>query len=118
MTDIADKFKEKLEKSKSKRPINLLILINKSYEGYSVNSDNGDTKVMVSQGNNKDIMGQLKNYLNSFQKDRSSNYSFSEMYGFIQTELTAKEAKLLYGNNLFKDKITLLPGDLTVILKP
>ena len=118
MTDIADKFIEKLKNSKSKKQVDLLIIINRWPEAYSICSDNGKTKIMVSQNTNDGIMCQMKNYLNSLKKNNFSRYNYCDFYGFIQTELTAKEAMSLYKNNLFKDKIVLLPGDLTVILKP
>ena len=118
MTDIADKFKEKLKKSKSKKSVDLLILINKIPETYSVCSDNGKTRVVIPLGNHKNLMGQLKTYLNSFQNGHEQNYDFAEMYGLIQTNLTAKEATSLYENKKFKGKVTLLPGNLIVTLKP
>ena len=118
MTDIADKFKIELEKSRSKKLVDLLILINKVPETYSVCSDNGNTKVMIPLGNHHNLMGQLKTYLNSIKNSHEQKYSYSEMYGVIQTNLTAKEATSLYENKKFKRKVTLLPGNLIVTLKP
>ena len=119
MTDIADKFIEKLENSKSREPVDLLIIVNRWPEAYSVCSDNEKTKVMVSQNSSSSsIMYQMKSYLNSLKTVHNSRYNYCDSYGFIQTELTAKEAMSMYKNNLFKDKLTFLPGDLTVILKP
>jgi hypothetical protein len=118
MTDIADKFKDELKKSKSKKSVDLLILINKVPETYSICSDDGTTKIMVPLGNNQNLMGQLKNYFNNFKNGHEQKYDFAEMYGLIQTNLTAKEATSLYENKKFKRKITLLPGDLAVTLKP
>ena len=118
MTDIADKFKEKLENSKSKKPVDLLIMIDNGWDSYSVTSNNGKTQIIIPQSVNKKLMAQLKNYLNSLKTFHNSRYHYCDAYGFVQTELTAKEAMSMYENNLFKDKLTLLPGDLTVILKP
>jgi len=118
MTDIADKFKDELKKSKSKKSIDLLILINKVPKTYSICSDNGNTRLIIPLGNNQNLMGQLKNYFNNFQNGNEQKYDFAEMYGLIQTNLTAKEATSLYEYKKFKGKVTLLPGNLIVTLKP
>ena len=118
MSDIADKFIEKLEKSKSKRLVDLLIVIDNGFDSYSVISNNGEKKVLVSLNGNYNLLSQLKNYLNSLKTSNLSRYNYCDSYGFIQTELTAIQAVTMYNEDKFKDRIAILPGNLTIILKP
>ena len=103
MSDIADKFIEKLEKSKSKRLVDLLIVIDNGFDSYSVISNNGEKKVLVSLNGNYNLLSQLKNYLNSLKTSNLSRYNYCDSYGFIQTELTAIQAVTMYNEDKFKD---------------